>query len=312
MVVGVALLFLQLTSIGAFHQQRSPVKLLDVPTRGRGVESSNPPHTVPARPGICNNNNSHGRRSLSCSLAKSPLPVRPPFENMDNDENASAVPASPEKEWPVVSGKKTMELGDSKVTVLSGGDKTISDDEIVSMIEEQEEEFVQDMDEVALMLTSEPPLNDGELAENSDSSLIPQPPLTPPTFESIASNDDGLLSSEPAKDDVEQAREEKIRSLEQQGREATQALEEERLKLSRALEEKERVAAEYSYLVQSYKQLKADLASKSNDWVAKISVSDDKIKALESRLEDKAEDVQNTRDKSDKLQRRVGGTDHAP
>ena len=337
MVVGVALLFLQLTAIEAFHQQRSPVTLLDVPSRGRGVESSKPPHTVPAWPGICNNNNSHGRRSLSCSLAKSPLPVRPPFENMDNDENASAVPASPEKEWPVVSGKKTMELGDSKVTVLSGGDKTISDDEIVSMIEEQEEEFVQDMDEVALMLTSEPPLNDGELAEpvqdmdevalmltsepplndgelaeNSDSSLIPHPPLTPPTFESIASNDDGLLSSEPTEDDVEQAREEKIRSLEQQGREATQALEEERLKLSRALEDKERVAAEYSYLVQSYKQLKADLASKSNDWVAKISVSDDKIKALESRLEDKAEDVQNTRDKSDKLQRRVGGTDHAP
>ena len=233
---------------------------------------------------------------MSCYLSKSPLPVRPPFGDMDNDANASAVPASPEKEWPVASGKKTMELGQS------------SDDEIVTMLEVQEEEFVQDMDEVALMLTSEPPLNDDGLAGNSATSPVPRPPLTPPTYESIASNDDGLLASSESTDDgSELAREEKIRSLEQLGRETTQALEEERLKLATALEEKEQVAAEYSYLTQSYKQLKADLKSKSEDWFAKVGVSDDKIKAIESRLEDKSIAIQKTRDKSDKLQQRVSG-----
>ena len=245
---------------------------------------------------------------MSCYLSKSPLPVRPPFGDMDNDANASAVPASPEKEWPVASGKKTMELGQSKVTVITGGEKTASDDEIVTMLEVQEEEFVQDMDEVALMLTSEPPLNDDGLAGNSATSPVPRPPLTPPTYESIASNDDGLLASSESTDDgSELAREEKIRSLEQLGRETTQALEEERLKLATALEEKEQVAAEYSYLTQSYKQLKADLKSKSEDWFAKVGVSDDKIKALESRLEDKSIAIQKTRDKSDKLQQRVSG-----
>ena len=239
---------------------------------------------------------------MSCYLSKSPLPVRPPFGDMDNDANASAVPASPEKEWPVASGKKTMELGQSKVTVITGGEKTASDDEIVTMLEVQEEEFVQDMDEVALMLTSEPPLNDDGLAGNSATSPVPRPPLTPPTYESIASNDDGLLaSSKSTDDDAELAREEKLL------RETTQALEEERLKLATALEEKEQVAAEYSYLTQSYKQLKADLKSKSEDWFAKVGVSDDKIKAIESRLEDKSIAIQKTRDKSDKLQQRVSG-----
>lgn len=77
---------------------------------------------------------------------------------------------------------------------------------------------------------------------------------------------------------------ETIAALEKQSTTMEQELQRGKIKLEEALEDKERVAAEYSYVVNSYQKLKGMVDSQTSDLSTKLDQSQQEIMSLEGQL----------------------------
>jgi len=96
---------------------------------------------------------------------------------------------------------------------------------------------------------------------------------------------------------LEQAKE-AIAALEELEDLLSSQLEDGQIKLERAVEAKERVAAEYNYVVKSYTDLKGSVDSQTADWSTKLDESQRKIASLEAQLEETTRNLEKYQNES--------------